>query len=329
MVDAHGKTVNSFAGNRLNPHHNWRQPLYSCVSAVRASIKTVQLRVNGTATLSNLVVDSVEPSNVTTPIWGVENTHRIIWQLDPLWGLISAEEASLPGVSPLRRSHLYLPASQSSVAGLGGSTGVNDAIAGASAHSVVFDTLYGYVNRDPERGGSMAIPDYTGATTWSLFTKWARLSRDTDTAGQISNLIWTDMMANAVVGTKSRLSNSRGLHYSRPAAQYFQAVAYDWRYASLALAFAAVYVMLLVWTILLYVTRACKFSMLRFFLDQTAAGRTMTTERFGAGVDEDLGSTNAWASVRGDEVVFVSKDHALDGKASVQGYEALRAKSVA
>ena len=292
VVDAHGNTVHDFDGKLFNPNLNWYQPLYSCVSAIEASIKRVQFKVNGTSALSNLIIQKVQSADGTTRTWGVENTGRSIYELDPLWGLVSADKTNISGISALRRSYLYLRAAGSSFIGSGGSTTVRDSIAGASAPSTQLDTVYGFVNRDPDLGGSITFPDYTGATTWSLFTNWSRLSRNTSTAGHIPNLIWTDLMANAVIGTKSLLSNSTRFQYKRPAAPYFQTVVYNWQYAGFALAFAVMYIMLLLWSLLLSATRECNFSMLRFFLNQSSAGRTMTTERFDATAEDDLAVTS-------------------------------------
>ena len=42
-------------------------------------------------------------------------------------------------------------------------------------------------------------------------------------------------------------------------------------------------------------------------LDQTAAGRAMTTERFKVSDKADLASTKEWVKSRGDEVVLAGK----------------------
>ncbi|KAK4246331.1 hypothetical protein C7999DRAFT_33294 [Corynascus novoguineensis] len=59
------------------------------------------------------------------------------------------------------------------------------------------ETLYYSV--DPGLDG---LPDYSGQTNLALKRRWKDLSRSADTVAKIPNLIWTDLAANAVVGTK-------------------------------------------------------------------------------------------------------------------------------
>ena len=60
-VDASGNLIVGPTSNRLDPLTNWSQPLYSCASALKASVKLVSFQINGTASNSNLVVNSIEP----------------------------------------------------------------------------------------------------------------------------------------------------------------------------------------------------------------------------------------------------------------------------
>ncbi|OBT74990.1 hypothetical protein VF21_06299 [Pseudogymnoascus sp. 05NY08] len=62
-------------------------------------------------------------------------------------------------------------------------------------------------------GGTISQPEadngwnggagFSGYTSLALFAKWQKLSRTPDDAAKIINLIWTDVSANTVVGTKA------------------------------------------------------------------------------------------------------------------------------
>ena len=54
---------------------NWAQQLYTCASAIKASVKTVTFASNGTESLEALSVVDVNPKNYNDeklPLWGIE-----------------------------------------------------------------------------------------------------------------------------------------------------------------------------------------------------------------------------------------------------------------
>jgi len=88
------------APQRQNPGNNltfesgsqWSQPLYTCASALKATIKTVSLSYNGTdSSLENLAIanikDKVYADGQELPLWGVENTESLTIDLNVIWGL--------------------------------------------------------------------------------------------------------------------------------------------------------------------------------------------------------------------------------------------------
>lgn len=263
----------------------WSHPIYACLSAVKASVKTVSFRIEDESKLSDLKITDIGPSNFTGHVWAVEKSHRQLRDTNPLWGLVSPSKQNDPGISTINRDSLYLPAGRSWLDSMGGlklTLTMVDSMAGSSFPLALLGKLYELDSWDK-------FPDYTGANSWSMYTKWADLSSNESTASQIVNLIWTDLMANAVMGRSTMLQRHSGGTVEMPASKYLQTVTYDWRYASMALVFAGVYFILLLLSMFLYAIRACNFQNLRFFLNQTAAGRSMTTERFEASSEVDLG----------------------------------------
>ena len=87
-VDGSGNPLHG-TGNvpNLAPLTHWTQPIFSCASAIKASVKTVSFRMEGDALVSNLQVQKVVPREYATdeslPIWAVENTGLIISDLNP------------------------------------------------------------------------------------------------------------------------------------------------------------------------------------------------------------------------------------------------------
>jgi len=77
----------------FTPGSSWRQPIYSCATALKADIKQVTFRWNPlraeTNALSMLEVkrirDKTYKSQADEPYWAVENLHRPLAENHPLW----------------------------------------------------------------------------------------------------------------------------------------------------------------------------------------------------------------------------------------------------
>lgn len=199
----------------FEPWSWWRQPIYSCATASKASLKTVRFRWNATlgpeAGLKRLQVlemkDKTYQAQSDEPYWAVENLHRQLRYMYPLWGMTSTEMAvRLKGnehIDIIQSPHLYLP----------GLAGQSYALSQGYASSdnlpagTVFPQLVSsaYTIGDGLELGSV----YSGATSMALFSKWQALSRSPETAALIPNLVWTDYAANALIGTRSTLSDNR------------------------------------------------------------------------------------------------------------------------
>ncbi|KAF2868844.1 hypothetical protein BDV95DRAFT_500206 [Massariosphaeria phaeospora] len=190
----------------------WASPLYSCASAVRATIKTVSFLVNGTSGLDSLYVTEIAQKNYTDkesmPLWGFEETGLTNDGVSPVWGLVDAAYESYPNISLFRKPSLYLPGfSAHGRAGLGGLTltsGGYQYMPRSDFASVAMNTVYSLSTGSITTTTSLAV-DYTGMTDMAIYLRWQNLSASADGAAQIINLIWTDLAANAVVGTKGAL----------------------------------------------------------------------------------------------------------------------------
>lgn len=189
----------------LTPGSNWSIPMYSCISTTKALIRTVDFRYNGSNDdLSSVTVtglrDKEYHSESSKPLWGVEKTNETLNNVLPLWGLISSPDQGNISLSTLRKEYLYLP----------GYVGVSTAsgkgyqnLPGVNFHSQALSAAF--------QIGSTGGDEYSGSNNIALFRHWQQYSGDPSSAGRILDLVWTDRVANAVVGT-------RGLHDPAPEA---------------------------------------------------------------------------------------------------------------
>jgi hypothetical protein len=181
--------------------------LYSCASAVKATIKTVSFNYNGTdGTLQNLAVTDIQdktyPDSSSIPLWGVEDTGNGYYMRDMnlIWGLVSSHWGNHENVTTVRQQSLYLPGYSQ-----GGSTTQysigSENLPGSDFFSGAMGTAYSVSAGDIGTGGL----DYSGATNMAMWAQWQNLTKSTKTAAIIPNLIFTDNAAAAVVGIKGVL----------------------------------------------------------------------------------------------------------------------------
>jgi len=204
----HGAPQRQDSGSSLifDSGSKWSQPLYTCASAVKATVKTVSFNYNATeGVLEDLniksIQDKVYSDNQSLPLWGVENTGNayLLEDLTLVWGLISDEYENDQNVSAIRQESLYLPGYSDygliSTIGFDNMPG-SEALIGAMGIPYSVST-----------GGTLinGQTDYSGEGDMSMWVRWQNLSSSAELASLIPNLIWTDVAASAVVGTKGVL----------------------------------------------------------------------------------------------------------------------------
>lgn len=213
-----GAAVRKDGGSSLifAPNSTWSMPMYSCASSAKAIIKTVHFRYNGTDDFASFAVTNVKEKKYAQtseePLWAVENTGATLNNVNPLWGIVSPEHESNPNLTTKRKASLWLPGYRS-----GASLGAipyNDIlmenIPGVTFYSNALKVAYSIDSRN-SLNAINGMTDYSGKTNLAIYAKLQSLSREASSAARIINLIWTDIAANAVVGTHgwvSRLSPS-------------------------------------------------------------------------------------------------------------------------
>jgi hypothetical protein len=265
----------------FEPGTEWTTPLYSCASALRASIKTVTFAYNQTSGLKALSILDIQPKAYTNeeemPLWAVENLQLRLSGTKPLWGITLPEHANHPNISTARQPHLYLPGLTDTIVAQPFEDRQN--LAGVDFYHGTMATIYDLPK------SNLPLPDYTGSTNLALFTKWQQLSANSSTAAKIMNLLWTDISANAVVGTRGQLPpeplqnlakravDGQSSTVTVPITVYARRIRFKLRYGVPAFIVLALTAFIASIAILFIVIGRATLTKLRRYLDQTSAGR--------------------------------------------------------
>ena len=259
------------------------QPVYTCASSMKALIKTVEFTFNGTSSLNNTVVSSVADKNYTSsenePLWGVEKidpSQKLnVSDINLLWGLVSDKYENDSEIATIRAKQLYLPVASTNT----DMSVFKDSLAVASVFSAAWNSVYQEVAwlSGTSIGG---LPSYSGDIQYSLFLKWRELSSTNDGAATILNLIWTDLVASAVVGTVNGFENNNaqtaGSLGQRQVHKHHSVVVYgNLLFAIPAFVVLLLWVGLLVTSLVLLISRKVTGGMLSYYMNQTSLGRAL------------------------------------------------------
>ncbi|KAJ4197286.1 hypothetical protein NW759_016336 [Fusarium solani] len=258
----------------------WSSPLYSCAAAVRATIKTVSFTINGTSSINDMLIKSVldkEYPNHDYPLWGVEDSGLSLGGISPVWGLVSSAYEKFPNISLVRQPSLYLTGYSGVVAGSFSSNSSIQNMPGSDFPILAMNTVL----------DSFGISDYdwpfdlTGRTSISVFTRWQNLSSTSGGAGTILNLLWTDIAASAVVGTKGVLGEgNRGLGndtatvHVKPTGRRIK---YHYAFGIPAFVLLAIMTLTTLMALFAVARRTSSIGVIRQRMQQLSVGRVLTT----------------------------------------------------
>lgn len=132
---------------------------------------------------------------------------------------------------------------------------------------MVWDTIEQFASGQTPK----SLVDYTALSNFALLSKFQTLISTDPQHGpsQILNLMWTDLMANNVLGTDSRSILVIQANLNVPSTAY----AYDVRFAVPALLLLILWVPMFGVTIIVLTSGMLKFSHIRHLLNHTGAGR--------------------------------------------------------
>ncbi|OCL00584.1 uncharacterized protein K441DRAFT_719672 [Cenococcum geophilum 1.58] len=297
-------------GGSRDPRSNWSAPIYSCATAMKAYIMDVSFLFNGRKGLASLEVTKAEPriykSNATTPLWAVENTGMQIKDVSPFWALVDDKYEHSPNMWTLRRDHLYLPAGS----GFWGSMYMGVDSSPAAAPGTVLAMLY----EDAAPHSSIspdALLDYGGSTNYPLYLRWQKMSQNPVTSQTILNLIWTDIMANFVMGARPTIGGADDVGSTTAKVRVRQlrdTIKYDMRYAIPGIAFLTIYILALVLALIYLLLGKARLQQLKVLLNQTSIGRAVSVERYKGASGIATSSTKEWVLKYGDDDIGIRKN---------------------
>lgn len=287
MVYGAARRKDGSASFLFDPGTEWTVPLYSCASASKASIKSVSFRYNGTDGLNSLSIEDIKPKTYAKdedkPLWAVENLKMRLDDVNPIWGFTTPDHENHPNISTSRSDHLYLPGHAPTL--FAAPTSAKQSLAGVDFYSMIMSFTYTLDATDA--GNTYGVPDYTGRTNLALYNKWQDLSRNATTAATIIDLIWTDISANAVLGTKGQLPSEalQGLAKRNeptatvkvPITLYARKVRFRLPYGAPAFLVLALCGLLSIIALGGMICGKSTPATMRRFLDQTSPGRILTT----------------------------------------------------
>lgn len=268
----------------FEPGSAWTLPMYSCMSVVKASIKTVSFRSNGTDDLSGLTVESIEdkfyPDEESKPLWAVENSEMPLKHGSPLWGVVTPEAATQLNLSTVRKDSLYLPGYAGVVTGMTSHENLPGADFAAQALGTAYQT-----GQSSSMTGSF---DYSGQANLALYRLWQEYSRTAPTSAKIINLIWTDLAANLVLGTRGLQADvmekrkrdeilSSDLQMPQ-VTSYTRRVKYKYAYGVPAFLALALTILSALATAFFTIFGHAEPSTMRTFLHHTSAGRLLSAQ---------------------------------------------------
>lgn len=243
-----------------------------------------------------------------------------IKDIQPLWGIIGTGNASVPddlksNVSTLTHESLFLPG-MSNVYSLTensfsqSATKIGQYLPGINFYTQAVFNAYNIAR--PGRTGYSGFGDYSGRTSLALYKKWMELSTSASSAANIINLVWTDVAANTVVGTKGWVSDDalqkRGTESGGdrvPVIVYHKRVQYKIPFAIPAFIVIAVMVALFASTVSLSIMGKTGTGKLRRFLDTMSTGRTIGIFLWPESTDL---RTDAWVKTVGKRKVTASRE---------------------
>lgn len=327
----------------------WTTPLYSCATSVRATIKTVTFSTDPVTNPARRSVESVRGltsfrvTNITAktysspdayPLWAVEDSGYKLSDIQPLWGLISPAypAANFPNISTVKQPSLYL-------VGLGsGGTSITTPTFSTLDNSIGYENLpaadfpFRVANTIYAGGASSSSGisdsdwpfDLVGRADMAVFTRWQTLSATPEGASRMVNLLWTDLAASAVVGTKGNsmgdaAANPVPVIHVRPAVHR---VKYHYAYGIPAFALLAVLVLVTVSAVVVWVVGKSTLDKMRMRLQQLSAGRIFTIVLYPGESDFKM-SPKQWSLSSGAKTVkFADGDGAGTGAGPAAGARA-------
>ncbi|XP_006463236.1 hypothetical protein AGABI2DRAFT_120061 [Agaricus bisporus var. bisporus H97] len=234
----------------------WSQRLHACASTTRASIQTTTFSTLNTSSIGDLRITR-RPSDQPV-LWAMEKTDLMIADINLMWGRVNDKYEGDSSLWTTRSEELYLPA---------GSAGILAPILlpgePFTMPSAAWVTVYQTTRAE-------ALTDYAGVSDYAVKAKLQSLIDQDPVRGHanIRNIIWTDIMSNAVLGTTTK--SNLMVTPNHPSIEY------DFRFAIPGFILLALWLPSIVTALALVITRMLELRYVKQVLDHTSVGRVVT-----------------------------------------------------
>lgn len=252
--------------------------------------------------MDNLRVKNIEEKTYSSekdmPLWGVEESYFQLSEWSPIWGLVDPAYEGFQNVSTVRQPWFYLLGTAEAIISSGLSQMYTmDNVAGAIAPLSAMTSVTAGLTATT----GVSLSDFTAQGSMSLWLRWRELSSAAESLPLIFKLLWTDLAASAMVGTKGVLGEGNAqpeLAVGISARRTVHSVRYHYAFGIPAFATALA---LLVVILLLCLSIATGHSSLKIMdqrLKQTSLGRSLTTLVSPQSSTYDMSSKD-WAKANG------------------------------
>jgi hypothetical protein len=317
----------------FEPGDTYQRSVYTCASTTRASIKTVGFKFNTTATDSSTSTSSLQALSITNitaksyassadaPLWAIEtlpDTYTLA-DVQQLWGLISGANQDAPNMTAIRAPHLHLPG-YSLLSGPTPNIPGYEFIPGSTAPAMALAGMYSSMSSI-----SSTSYDYTGSSNLALFQKWQALSKDEAGIANMLGIVWADIAANLMTGTRgwgtgkvtdASGGNANGTVASKlrkrddeeqqsvmvPVKLFERKVQYNWVYGIPAYIVLAMFLGVMMGSCCCLVLRRGTPARTKYYLNGLSAGRLLAEGKY-PGVVERQSDTKIWVRAVGGRAV--------------------------
>jgi hypothetical protein len=291
--------------------------LYTCASAVKITVKTATFFHNGTSdSIERLAIKDVKEKEYKDeeemPLWGVEDWSLGLAQFKPIWGIVDPVFKDFRNISTLRAPSLYmLGSAQDNVFG---TSGFNPAFSEMNLPGsiVPISALSTIANN---RDSTEPVIDFTAQRSMSLWLKWKELSASEDSMPLVFKLLWNDLAASALVGSKGVLG-ARNQEPDQAARVRLiptvHKVKYQWAFSIPAFILVLLVGLISVGVLGAAVIGKSSLDLLRHRLKQVAVGRLLTTV-FHPDSSSLIMSPSAWSDANGEKQLDMAGGCPLPG----------------
>ncbi|KAG2184428.1 hypothetical protein INT43_000337 [Umbelopsis isabellina] len=292
----------------------FEQPIYSCASAIRANIQQVNFTmtqpINNSTGFTSLKISRQNTNK--SRFWAVEKTGMNISAASPYWGPVDPSHTSDPNLIIEEGNFMYLPPGTSDY-GSGwlnepGISSIWDS-QGCSVPGRIFSVLkYGW--NDASIHSVNSGFDISGKSDYNLNKLWQNLTASPQNASNVIKLVWTDFMANNVIGT--------GFPSTATVASRGQSVSYNLHYAIPAFITLALWLPTIVFALILLFTNRVTLHELKNAINQTSIGRSVIN--MNNPTSDSMANTKEWDKNDGRSKIGIKLEQ-TDSDASIAKFD--------